>query len=176
MQRRLLRDGQIVVDDWRYVIEAAADASAPLIVTLDQWRLEPDTWLARGSRLGLVLSPAHQVEVLAPDLNRFTLIAAQFSGPSEGRGYSQARQLRDRWNFKGELRAVGYVRRDQMFFMARCGFNSFELAETDIEDAYSAFSTFTAAYQPSNDAGLMHKLRARATSPEDSVRVYRAAE
>jgi len=68
MQRRLLRDGQIVIDDWRYVAEAAADPSAPLIVTWDQWRLEPDTWLGRGGRLGLVLSPEHHVEQLAPDL------------------------------------------------------------------------------------------------------------
>jgi len=158
MQRRLLRDGQIVIDDWRYVTEAADEASAALILSLEQWRLEPDTWLARGSRLGVVLSPADRVEQLAPDLRHFALIAAQFPGPSEGRGYTQARQLRDHWNFKGELRAMGYVRRDQLFFMARCGFNSFELSETDIEDAHSAFSTFTAAYQPSNDLGLPHKL------------------
>ena len=158
MQRRLLRDGQIVIDDWRYVTEAADDACAALIVSLEQWRLEPDTWLARGSRLGVVLSPADRVEQLAQDLRHFALIAAQFPGPSEGRGYTQARQLRDHWNFKGELRAMGYVRRDQLFFMARCGFNSFELPETDIEDAQSAFSTFTAAYQPSNDLGLPHKL------------------
>jgi uncharacterized protein (DUF934 family) len=158
MQRRLLRDGRIVVDDWRYVNEAVNDPSAPLIVTLDQWRLEPDTWLARGSRLGILLSPEHRVEQLAPDLPHFELIAAQFPGPSEGRGYTQARQLRDHWNFKGELRAMGYVRRDQLFFMARCGFNSFELSDTDIEEASSAFTTFTAAYQPSNDLGLRFKV------------------
>jgi len=158
MQRRLLRDGQIVIDDWRYVAEAAADPSAPLIVTWDQWRLEPDTWLGRGGRLGLVLSPEHHVEQLAPDLPHFELIAAQFPGPGEGRGYTQARQLRDRWNFTGELRAMGYVRRDQLFLMARCGFNSFELPETDIEDAHSALTTFTAAYQPSNDLGLGSKV------------------
>ena len=95
---------------------------------------------------------------MAPDLQHFALIAAEFSGPAEGRGYTQARQLREHWNFTGELRATGYVRRDQLFFMARCGFDSFELADTDIEDAYTAFSTFTAAYQPSNDVGLAHKL------------------
>jgi uncharacterized protein (DUF934 family) len=67
--------------------------------------------------------------------------------------------LRERWNFKGELRATGYVRRDQLFFMARCGFNSFELPEADLEDAHTAFSTFSAAYQPSNDLGLAVKLR-----------------
>jgi uncharacterized protein (DUF934 family) len=159
MPRRLLRDRQIVFDEWRYVAEAAADGGAPLIVTFDQWQMEPDTWIARGSPLGVVLSAAHKIELLAPDLARFALIAAEFSGPSEGRGYSQARLLRERWNFKGELRATGYVRRDQLFFMARCGFNSFELPEADLEDAHTAFSTFSAAYQPSNDLGLAVKLR-----------------
>jgi uncharacterized protein (DUF934 family) len=159
MPRRLLRDRRIVVDEWLYVAEAAADASAPLIVTFAQWQMEPDTWIGRGSPLGVVLSPAHHVEQLAPDLEYFSLIAAEFSGPSEGRGYTQARLLRERWNFKGELRATGHVRRDQLFFMARCGFNSFELPEADLEDAHTAFSTFSAAYQPSNDLGLAVKLR-----------------
>ncbi len=167
MPRRLLRNAKIVLDEWRYVAEAAADAAAPLIVTLTQWQLEPDTWLARGTPLGVVLSPAHRVEQIAADLEHFTLIAAEFSGPAEGRGYTQARQLREQWHFAGELRATGYVRRDQLFFMARCGFNSFELADADIEDAYTAFSTFTDAYQPSNDAGLAHKLH---------TTEYRAAE
>lgn len=159
MPRRLLRDRRIVFDEWRYVVEAPADTSAPLIVSFDQWQMEPDTWIARGSPLGVVLSAAHKIEQLAPDLARFALIAAEFSGPSEGRGYSQARLLRERWNFKGELRATGYVRRDQLFFMARCGFNSFELPEAELEDAHTAFSTFSAAYQPSNDLGLAVKLR-----------------
>jgi len=158
MPRRLLRDRQIVLDEWRYVAEAATDVSAPLIVTFDQWQMEPDTWIARGSRLGVVLSPAHKVEQLAPDLARFALVAAEFSSLSEGRGYSQARLLRERWNFQGELRATGQVRRDQLFFMARCGFNSFELPDELFDDAYTAFTTFSAAYQPSNDLGLALKL------------------
>jgi uncharacterized protein (DUF934 family) len=159
MPRRLLRDRQVVVDEWLYVAEAACDAAAPLIVTFDQWRMEPDTWIARGSRLGVMLAPADKVEDIAPDLGHFSLIAAQFPSPSEGRGYSQARLLRERWNFKGELRAVGQVRTDQVFFMARCGFNSFELPESDLSGALAAFSTFSAAYQPSNDLGLAVKLR-----------------
>jgi uncharacterized protein (DUF934 family) len=159
MPRRLLRDRQIVVDEWLYVAEAAADSRAPLIVTFNQWQMEPDTWMMRGSPLGVVLSPADKVERLAPDLSRFALIAAEFPGPGEGRGYTQARLLRERWNFKGELRATGHVRRDQLFFLARCGFNSFELPEADLEDAHTAFSTFSAAYQPSNDLGLAVKLR-----------------
>ena len=101
------------------------------------------------------------MELLASDIARFALIGADFSGPSEGRGYSQARVLRERWKFDGELRATNYVRRDQLFFMARCGFNSFELPDSDLEAAHAALSTFSRAYQPSNDAGLPLKLRRR---------------
>ena len=176
MPRRLLRNAEIVVDEWRYVAEAAADTAAPLIVTLTQWQLEPDTWLARGTPLGLVLSPAHRVEQIAANLEVFTLIAAEFSGPAEGRGYTQARQLREQWKFTGELRATGYVRRDQLFFMARCGFNSFELPDTDIADAHTAFATFTAAYQPSNDLGLAHKLRNTVAAPAPFATEHRARE
>src|ERR1700692_4062001 len=60
-----------------------------------------------------------------------------------------------------ELRAAGHVRRDQLFFMARCGFNSFELPDADIEAAHAALSTFSWAYQPANDAGLLLKLQHR---------------
>jgi uncharacterized protein (DUF934 family) len=161
MPRRLLRDGRVVDDDWLYLAEAEGNAAAPLILRLAEWQNERDKWLAQDRRLGVVLSPAHKVEVLAADIGRFALIGADFSGPGEGRGYSQARLLREQWKFGGELRATGYVRRDQLFFMARCGFNSFELPDTDIEAAHAALATFSLAYQPSNDAGLPLKLRRR---------------
>ena len=159
MQRRLLRDRLIVTDEWHYSGEASADSVAPLIVTFEQWQSDPGAWIARGGRLGVVLSPEHKVEQLAPDLAWFTLVAAKFPGPADGRGYTQARQLRERFSFKGELRATGYVRRDQLFFLARCGFNSFELADDELENAGSAFETFSAAYQPANDLGLPFKLQ-----------------
>jgi uncharacterized protein (DUF934 family) len=159
MPRRLLRDRQIVADEWRYASEAAGDALAPLIVTVDAWRAERDRWIARGSRLGLAIAPAHKVECIAQDLQFFELVAAEFPGPADGRGYTQGRLLRERFDYKGELRATGYVHRDQLFFLARCGFNSFELSDADIEDAHAALLTFSAAYQPSNDMGLSFKLR-----------------
>jgi uncharacterized protein (DUF934 family) len=159
MPRRLLRDRQIVADEWRYESEAEGAALAPLIVTVDAWRAERDRWIARGSRLGLLIAPAHKVETIAQDLHCFALVAAQFPGPADGRGYTQGRLLRERFDFEGELRAAGYVRRDQLFFLARCGFNSFELPDADIEDAHSALLTFSAAYQPANDTGLEFKLR-----------------
>ena len=159
MPRRLLRDRQMVEDEWLYAGEAAGNALAPLIVTVDEWRSDRGAWIARGSRLGLLIAPADKLESLVQDLGFFALIAAQFPGPAEGRGYTQGRLLRERYEFEGELRAVGYVRRDQLFFLARCGFNSFELSDADIEDALPALATFSAAYQPSNDLGLAFKLR-----------------
>jgi uncharacterized protein (DUF934 family) len=101
------------------------------------------------------------VEDLAADLPRFALVAANFPGPSDGRGYTQGRLLRERYGFQGELRASGYVRHDQVFFLARCGFNALELPQSDLQNASAAFKTFTAAYQPSNDAGLPTRLTGR---------------
>ncbi len=166
MPRRLLRDGVIVDDDWSYLAEAGSNPAASLILTVTEWQNDRDLWLARGGRLGVVLSPAHKVDVLVPDLSRLALIGAEFSGPSEGRGYSQARLLRERWKFRGELRATGFVRRDQLIFMARSGFSSFELPDGDIDQAATALATFSRAYQPSNDAGLPFKLPLR---PRDTA-------
>jgi uncharacterized protein (DUF934 family) len=167
MPRQLLRDGRIVADDWAYLEEIASDAAparpspSGVILTMDQWLADRARWLATGGRLGLLLMPEHQVEALVDDLARFALIAARFPNPAEGRGYSQARLLRERHGFSGELRATGHVRRDQLFFLARCGFNSFELAEADLGSASSALRTFSAEYQPSNDAGLAVRLPRR---------------
>jgi uncharacterized protein (DUF934 family) len=161
MPRRLLREGRIVDDEWLYVAETASYAVPALIVPFDQWLSARDSWIASGARLGVLLSPVHKVANVVPDLARFELIAAEFTGPGEGRGYSQARLLRERWNFTGELRATGHVRLDQVFFLERCGFNSFEMSETDIEAAHAAPAPFSAAYQASNDAGLALKLRHR---------------
>lgn len=161
MPRRLLRDGEVVADDWLYANEAEGAGDAGLILTLDEWLSDRERWNSGGRRLGVILAPVHKVEQLAPDLARFTLVAAQFPGPSDGRGYTQGRLLRERWRFAGELRATGYVRRDQLFFLARCGFNSFELPEGEIETARDALATFSAAYQPANDVGLPVRLRHR---------------
>ena len=132
-----------------------------LIVPFVRWQLEHQRWITHPRRLGVLLGPAHDPQDLAADLPRFSLIAVQFPAPHEGRGYSHARQLRERWNFEGELRAVGTVRQDQLFFLSRCGFNAFELPEGELESACVAFATFSAKYQLSNDAGLAGTLRHR---------------
>lgn len=165
MPRKLLRDGRVVADDWRYLADGGDDGPASavggLILTFERWLADKAEWLAVPGRLGVVLAPVHKVEQLAPDLAFFDLVAAEFPGPGEGRGYTQGRLLRERYQFKGELRATGYVRRDQVFFLARCGFNSFELPDSEMAGASKAFQTFSAEYQPANDAGLAFKLQRR---------------
>ena len=161
MPRWLLRDGEVVPDEWRTASEAAPGDD--LLLTFVEWSAEREQWLARpgsprAGRLGVILSPSDAIELLVPDLPQLALVAAEFPGPSEGRGYSQGRLLRERFGFGGELRARGHIGRDHVFLLARCGFNSFELPESELEGAKSALHTFSAAYQRSNDAGLAASL------------------
>jgi uncharacterized protein (DUF934 family) len=182
MPRRLLRDGEFVFDEWRTASEAAPGDD--LLLSFVEWSAQREQWLARpgltrpgltrpgltrpgltrpgssrAGRLGVILSPSDAVELLVPDLPLLGLVAAEFPGPSEGRGYSQGRLLRERFGFGGELRARGHIGRDHVFLLARCGFNSFELPEPELEGAKAALCTFSAAYQRSNDAGLAARLR-----------------
>ncbi len=95
------------------------------------------------------LRPGDAVETLVPRLAGLQSIAIEFTGPSEGRGYTQARVLRERHGFTGELRAVGHVKRDQVLFLARCGFDAFELAEGETAaGALESLNLFTSAYAP----------------------------
>jgi uncharacterized protein (DUF934 family) len=174
MPRWLLRDGEVVPDEWRTASEAAPGDD--LLLTFAEWSAQRDQWLARpglarpgltrlessrAGRLGVILSPSDAVELLAPDLPGLALVGAEFPGSSEGRGYSQGRLLRERFGFAGELRARGSIGRDHVFLLARCGFNSFELPESELEGARGALRTFSAAYQRANDAGLAARLGPR---------------
>jgi uncharacterized protein (DUF934 family) len=105
---------------------------------------------AGGKRVAVRVSAADQVEDLAPHLAHVALVAIEFAGPGEGRGYTYARLLRQRYDFKGEIRAVGpAVKQDLLFFMVRCGFDAFELAAGEnLTEARQALRRFTLAYQP----------------------------
>lgn len=156
--RKLIKQREIVADTWRHV-EEDANASA-IIVPLTQWQAERESLLASGKKIGVKLAPADKVEALAQDATKLALIALHFGGMGEGRGYSQAHILRRRYGFTGELRAVGKVQRDQLFCMARCGIDAYEMPEgTDLNVALTAFDDYTVAYQPGIDAGGVHLKR-----------------
>jgi uncharacterized protein (DUF934 family) len=150
--RHILRQREWVADDWRYLGEEPADApgDAALIVPFAQWRAAGQGWRGRAARLGVQLAPPDRVEELAPELPQLSLVAVEFPNPGDGRGYSQGRLLRERFGFTGELRAVGAgVRQDQVFLLARCGFDALELAAgEDPQAALRALARYDVAYQP----------------------------
>jgi uncharacterized protein (DUF934 family) len=123
--RQLIRRREIVSDDWRYADEDPQGRDRALILPFARWQQERNRWWLWDGRLGVRLGPADPVAALAQDFLRISLVAIEFGGIAEGRGYSQAQLLRKRYKFSGELRAVGKVQRDQLFYLARCGFDSF---------------------------------------------------
>ncbi|MEX2198984.1 MAG: DUF934 domain-containing protein [Burkholderiales bacterium] len=94
------------------------------------------------------LEPGDDPGTLAGSLERLTVVAVNFPKFGDGRGYSIARLLRERYGYRGELRAVGQVARDNLYFMAQCGFDAFQLREgEDPREALAAFDDFSEAYQ-----------------------------
>ena len=133
--------------------EASASGTAAtdvVLISQAEFLADPARYCAGGARTGVRVAPADRVEDLAPQLAHVDLVAIEFPGPGEGRGYTYARLLRQRHGFRGEVRAVGpAVKQDLLFFMVRCGFDAFELAPgQNLTEARQALHRFTLAYQP----------------------------
>jgi uncharacterized protein (DUF934 family) len=145
----LIKDRAVAEDEWRRLADdEELPADAPVIVSLDRWRDDAKALRGRNAPLGVLLRPGQPPELIADDLDRFDVIALEFPNVSDGRAFSYARLLRDRYGFKGEIRAVGTVLRDHLNFMERCGFDSFELSEgKDVAGAMKAFDEFSVVYQ-----------------------------
>ncbi len=138
----------------------AADASAgeaPLVedsagelIALREFLADPALHGGAGERVGVRVAPADEIEDLVPHLARVALVAIEFPGPGDGRGFTSARLLRQRYGYRGEIRAVGAgVKQDLLFFMVRCGINAFDLVATEnLAEARQALRRFTLAYQP----------------------------
>jgi uncharacterized protein (DUF934 family) len=143
--------------------ELPADPAAEPALTIScaALRAEPERWGGHRGGLAVRLAPADAVEDLAADLRRLSLVEIEFPNAGEGRGYSQARLLRERLGFRGELRAVGEgVRQDRLFLLARCGFDAFELAAgEDMQAARRALARYDVAYQPGSSLLQMRRQR-----------------
>lgn len=115
-------------------------------VTLKEWQANPSEYA--GKDLELSVNSDETVDLFGDDADQFKRICIDFPKFADGRGYSAARLLREKYGYKGELRSTGDVLIDQLFFMKRCGFDTFALREDQVlEDAIAAFSTFTNPYQ-----------------------------
>ena len=149
---RVIKDRKIVDDDW---VLLAPDAPVPttgdVIVSVAQWNSGRESFAGRSGKVGVRLKSNESPEQIQA-LDQVPLIAVEFPSFTDGRGYTSARLLRERHAYRGELRAVGDVLRDQLFYMARCGIDSFALkAGKDIEAALSAFLDFSVTYQAAAD-------------------------
>ena len=149
---RVIKNRAIVDDGWEIVSAGSPlPPSGDVIVPLERYLAERDSLPARAGRAGVLLSGEDAPEQI-PSLDQVPLVAVEFPKFADGRGYTIARVLRERLGYRGELRAVGDVLRDQLFYMARCGFDSFALKPgKDIEGAMSAFDDFSVSYQPAAD-------------------------
>lgn len=148
---RLIKDGRVADDAVVVLRDARTLDDVPegvsVLVPLALWQSARDVLLTRG-RAGVWLAPADDPAALAHDVARLSLIAVDFPSFVDGRGYSIARLLRERFGYAGELRAIGDVQRDQLAYLAQAGFDAFAVrADRDIDDAVKALADFTDGYQ-----------------------------
>ncbi len=149
----LLVDGKLVDDPW--LVPGDEDdlpAGKPIVVSLSRWQAERDTLVGREAGLGIRLRSDESPAQIADAVEHFELIELEFPAFKDGRAYSYARLLRERFGYHGELRAVGDVLLEQLLFMHRCGFNAFEIdSQNALDDWVTATSEISVWYQPTAD-------------------------
>ena len=168
--RKIIKDKTIVNDDWNVLKladgetpEAVTVPAGKQIVPLQVWLAQKTTLSARAD-VGVWFASDERPEQLKEDAKSLPVIAVDFPNFADGRGYSIAYNLRARLGFDGELRAIGDVLRDQLFYMSRVGFNAFATREDrSIEDALKGLTDFSEVYQTSWDQKT--PLFRRATRP-----------
>jgi uncharacterized protein (DUF934 family) len=156
----LIKHRKVVRDTWRVLrVDEPIPEQGDVIVPLSVWRQQSQEPSGRDGLTGVWLDPADD----PADIGTMpVLIAVHFPAFTDGRGYSIARLLRQRYGFAGELRATGDILRDQLYELARCGFDSFLLREDqDPADALRAFDDFSDAYQAAADRGPLFERRFR---------------
>ena len=163
MMAQLIKNQALTVDTWTTLElgegetpESVALPPGDIIFPLAVWQARRSEIISTHKRIGLLLAGDDRVEDIAGDLDYFIVIAISFPKFVDGRGYSTASLLRQRYHYQGELRAVGDVLHDQLFFMQRVGFDAYALKDgKDAAKALAgAFATFSDAYQTSTSQQL----------------------
>ena len=146
----VLKDGAVDDDGWRAAPDDADTLpDGPVIVGLARWRRERATLSTRNAPLGVRLASDQRAEEIAADLDRFTLVVLEFPVFRDGRAFSTARELRERYGYTGDIRATGHILPDQAQFLARTGFTTVDLPDTANRESWRhALGEITIAYQP----------------------------
>jgi uncharacterized protein (DUF934 family) len=152
----LVKGGQIIADVFAHVADdAELPADGAVLVTAKRFLGDPDAILQRACNAGVIWPNNRDVDDLVPYLARLAVVALVFPTFRDGRAYSQARLLRERFAWRGELRATGQVLRDQFVFMLRAGFDSFEVKkQSDAEAFAQTVKRYSVFYQPTGDGRI----------------------
>ena len=150
MTSRVLRRGSVVVDDWTLL--AGGSGVGKTIVPLERWRKERDALLSAASAVGVLLPNTADVDAVYPEVGDRPLIALEFPTFTDGRALSQAVVLRNRLGYTSELRAVGDIIRDLVFWLGRCGFDTIvPRQDQDLEACRLALGELAVSYQAAAD-------------------------
>jgi uncharacterized protein (DUF934 family) len=152
-----LRDGRAapVEDAFTHVADDQDLAPGDVIISLARFQADGDRLIHEGRKVGVRLTAEEEVEALAYDLPRLAVVALEFPKYRDGRHYSNARLLRERFAYAGEVRAVGDVLREQAGFMVRCGFDAFEPADgTGSQEWEAAARRYRHVYQRAADTRI----------------------
>ena len=149
---QLVKGHTIVADEYARVADDAPLPEGAILVSGARLLAEGDAILGRGGKAGVIWPNDRPVTDLVPFLDRLAAIALVFPTFRDGRAYSQARLLRERHGFRGELRATGQVLRDQFVFMLRSGFDAFEVVKDSDAAAFAEVARrYSVVYQPTGD-------------------------
>ena len=152
----LVKNARITTDLFVQVAEGAElPGDGAVLITAARFLGDPEAILKRAGKTGVIWPNSRAVDDLVPYLDRLAAVALVFPTFRDGRAYSQARLLRERYNYRGELRATGQVLRDQFVFMLRAGFDAFEVKkDSDAEAFASTAKRYSVFYQPTGDGRL----------------------
>jgi uncharacterized protein (DUF934 family) len=152
----LVKNGNTAADIFVHVPDGAElPGDGTVLVSAARFLEDPEALLKRAGKLGVIWPNTRDVDDLVPWLERLAMIALVFPTFRDGRAYSQARLLRERHGYDGELRATGQVLRDQFVFMLRAGFDAFEVKkESDAEAFAVSVRRYSVFYQPTGDGRL----------------------
>jgi len=151
----IIKNGRIQEDIWVSLTDRDSEAlgrSTPVLVSLGEWQAGRETLIANFDHRAIRLENADDAEVIREDLADLDAVILVFPKFNDGRAFSQARLLRDRYGFKGEIRATGHVIQDQFLFLQRCGVDAVEVSDEKLLEAWSrANRRFKGYYQPALD-------------------------
>jgi uncharacterized protein (DUF934 family) len=162
----LVKNGRIATDLFVHVADGAElPGDGAVLITAERFLADPGMLSRRAGKLGVIWPNNRDLDDLVPYLDRLAAVALVFPTFRDGRAYSQARLLRERHGYDGEMRATGQVLRDQFVFMSRAGFDAFEVKKDADADAFAeTMKRYSVFYQPTGDGrvtALHRRMRLR---------------